>query len=528
MSHIKKAIGVLLTMALLILPLGAAFPAQAASDAPILRIRGENTLFWASPEGVATPLYDDGEYVSAVAKAALPLAIPALITGNWDKWSDAAWEQLKPAYDHYKPDAEGNVPADTWINFSELNSVPYRMSCDTVEFSYEFFPDMRVSPMDAADEIHETVERIKALHGADKITLIGQCMGNAYMLAYLNKYEAPRGYAGIEAVVYSTTTANGLPDEDRLFSGTIRLELASAYRALGNYELPAELAGMAGGMLLDLIYDTLDLAYQAKGLGKLTVGVVQNVYDKVKVPFIARVLREYYGRCGGYVSSVTEHYEEYKDYVFPTEQDRQTYETQIAKFDDYYYNVQQRQPEMIRDMQAAGVTVASIAEYGVQNGYPTGGEAALETSDGRVPVSRSSFGATGCRIGQTLPEDYVASRVSYGFADYISPDGQVDASTGLLPETTWYIKNAPHAFDRPVMALATAIVKTPGATVERLREQGWARFLWYTDGDTPLRPLTAEDTDAAQVVTPKTPNAFRAFFRWIKTLFRLIGQLLKR
>ena len=80
----------------------------------------------------------------------------------------AAWEQLKPAYDHYKPDAEGNVPADTWINFSELNSVPYRMSCDTVEFSYEFFPDMRVSPMDAADEIHDRIPFIRSRRDVQK------------------------------------------------------------------------------------------------------------------------------------------------------------------------------------------------------------------------------------------------------------------------------------------------------------------------------------------------------------------------
>lgn len=525
MTGLKKFLSLVLVFVLTFSAL-CIVNAEAEQYTPILRIRGEDDLYWVQEDGTRVKLYDDGEYVSAIVDAALPYALLGLATGNWDKWCDVAWEKLKPAYEHYKPDAEGNLPSDTVLETREqLSDYGYSNNYE-VNGGYQFHPDMRISPMDEADNINAVVEKIKAETHCDKIILIGQCLGNAYMAAYLQKYEEPNDFAGVESVVFSTTTSNGLPNENALLSGQVKFNKEVMYKGLSVYPYPEAITEMAGGEVLQVLMATLELAYESKIGGKLTIDVVQRVYNAVKDKFIARILREYYGRCGGYVSAISYGYEAYKDYVFPTQEDKQTYAAQIAKFDDYHYNVQLRQPEMIRKMRELGIAVSDIVQYGFQSEYFLSDDC-LETCDRRVPVSWSSFGAKSCKTGETLSDEYIDERAAAGFGAYISPDRQIDASTALMPDTTWFVKNSPHLFDGVVTRLVTAIVRTPGATVQTLAEQGYPQFLYYTGEWESLRPLTAEDTDEATAVTPKTNNFFAALIQWFKSLFALLRTVLK-
>ena len=50
-----------------------------------------------------------------------------------------------------------------------------------------------------------------------------------------------------------------------------------------------------------------------------------------------------------------------------------------------------------------------------------------------------SAGATVAPYGKTLGDDYVPE-----IPGKLSPDKVIDASTCLLPENTWFIKDAPH------------------------------------------------------------------------------------
>ena len=528
MSRLKKLLCVALAV-LMVIPLASISltASAAAQNIPILRIHGERDIYYIGEDGQKYCLFDDGEYVKAIADKAIPSAVIGLTTGNWSKWSEIAFGELKPALDRFAPDAEGNVPEDT---FSDGHFAPsafnYRDTSD-VNHSYEVWPDMRKSPMDEADYLKEVIDAIKIKTGHDKIKLVSQCMGAEYLMAYLYKYEEPEDFSGVESVLMTTSTSNGIYANDRLFSGTMQLTLDSAYHALGKYEFPESMYGIAGGQLMQLIYDTLDVLYQSSFSGKMTVSFANRIYNQIKNNFIKDVIQEYYGRCGGYVGSVVDHYEEYKDYVFPTAAEKEKYAVQIAKFDDYYYNVQQRQPEIIQEMQAQGITVSCIAEYGIQYANVCAGDAAMETSDNRVAASRASFGAKAANMGETLPDDYIAAREAAGFGKYISPDRQIDASTSILPDNTWYIKNAEHNFDECVIRLATAILNTPDATVDTVAEHGFTQFLWYTDFSTDLIPLTADMDDSANVAKPATKNVFLAIFKWIKTLFALLGNLIK-
>lgn len=89
--------------------------------------------------------------------------------------------------------------------------------------------------------------------------------------------------------------------------------------------------------------------------------------------------------------------------------------------------------EIIAKQQSRGVKFFSCLGYGLPI-MPLSASKTLST-DGLLHVASPSLGATAAKLGETL--DVAES-------EYISPDRTIDASTGFLPETTWYVKNGSH------------------------------------------------------------------------------------
>ena len=58
------------------------------------------------------------------------------------------------------------------------------------------------------------------------------------------------------------------------------------------------------------------------------------------------------------------------------------------------------------------------------------------TSDGTAETYLTSFGATTADLGKNLSADYLASVIEAN-KKYVSPDEKIDASTCVLPDTTW-------------------------------------------------------------------------------------------
>ena len=67
-------------------------------------------------------------------------------------------------------------------------------------------------------------------------------------------------------------------------------------------------------------------------------------------------------------------------------------------------------------------------------------------ADGIIQLDSTSLGAYAAKVGETLPEDYVQKNTYCNNPDHnhISPDRVVDASAGLLPDTTFYFDNQRH------------------------------------------------------------------------------------
>ena len=128
-------------------------------------------------------------------------------------------------------------------------------------------------------------------------------------------------------------------------------------------------------------------------------------------------------------------YEEAKKVMLP--EGRDAFEKII---DNYHYNVLNRRAEIIAEAQANGVQFAVLSHY--NNGCVPVTSSALAHGDNLIETVCTSGGAVVADFGSTLPQGYVQK--AHSEHNHLSADGVIDASTCLLPDNTWFIKNMPH------------------------------------------------------------------------------------
>ena len=99
----------------------------------------------------------------------------------------------------------------------------------------------------------------------------------------------------------------------------------------------------------------------------------------------------------------------------------------------------------LRTLQSKGTEVMSVCCYDVPlvalcKDYKT------TNADRVIHAASPAMGATFANLGENLGANYKAKGTYCSNPDHnhLSPDGVVDATTGLLPCTTWYFKGQPH------------------------------------------------------------------------------------
>jgi len=112
---------------------------------------------------------------------------------------------------------------------------------------------------------------------------------------------------------------------------------------------------------------------------------------------------------------------------------------------DRYYQAQLHHKDNIRTLQKKGVQVFCVAEYDVSL-INVGTHWNDQNADFIIQLDSTTIGATSANVGETLPADYKQQNTccSNPAHNHISPDRVIDASTGLLADTTFYFKNQRH------------------------------------------------------------------------------------
>ena len=121
--------------------------------------------------------------------------------------------------------------------------------------------------------------------------------------------------------------------------------------------------------------------------------------------------------------------------------DYATIRTQVDRFMQSRANFEKN----LFTLMDTGCKAYDVACYDV-NLFPLCKNYKTKNADRVIHAASPSMGATFANLGTTLGSNYVAKGTYCNNPEHnhLSPDGVVDATTGLLPCTTWYFKGQAH------------------------------------------------------------------------------------
>lgn len=498
-------------------PAAAAADTQQTEPVPIIFIIGRTPLYnhLSEPENRKKVPDAGSDEISAAVKEALPYVAKAVFLGQWDAYCDKAYELLMGFFEDYGLDENGNVCTDTGPTFSWSEENLSRDYTSDDPYTYRFEYDCRLSPLEIADDLNDFIEAVKRVSGQPRVSIISRCEGTNIAFAYLWKYQKEINYAGIKSVVLYDNSTMGIDMLEAAFSGTVEIDPDVAIRFLNDFDLNIEDDTLAEFLVL-----TLKMLEETYGI-EITAEFLEMFYARVKNPLFRRFLKSTFASTPGYWSMVNENYDLAKEYIFGEKGDTEKYAGLIAKL-DAFREVQLAAPQTIKDMLSAGVNVSAICKYGFLS-YPVYKDA-KKLTDGVTGVRKQSFGATVSDFDATLGKKYLAKRPT----DYISPDKQIDAGTGLLPETTWYIKNYEHnPFWDSINPLLLNLCRVDGFNVKS--DPAWPRFTVMEDGgDHNVFPMTEENCDPkGEIVRDGDEHPYKSFFLSIFKFWKYVIEAIK-
>lgn len=437
-SVLRRALSLMLAF-LFVVSVGIpAFRANAAENKyPVIYVSGRSTIYKNVSTSHPTALdYSTTDALMSAVKKLLPYAYNAVVLGMWDDYSDKAYEVLMEMFDGFGLDKNGEVQNDTGVLYSWKESEISKdvTSNDLSTYYYEY--DARLSPLEIADDLNRYIEAIKRVTGAKKVSIVSRCLGTNEVFAYLYKYQEKNRYSGIDSIVLYDTSLYGVDLLDAAMGGKVVFESDALSSFLGSFN-----PGTDSETFSTVLAMTFSMLKSGYGLS-VSSGFATNFYSHIRDTLVRKLLKNTYASCPGFWSMVSDNYDEALEYIFNGANDKAKYAVLLQKIDTYRKVVQLRVPKMISDMQSAGVNVAAVCKYGFQT-YPLC-EDAYRLSDNTTSLRRQSIGAACSKVNSTLGSTYILSRTKAGYDNYISPDEQIDASVGLLPDNTWYIKNIDH------------------------------------------------------------------------------------
>ena len=554
MKNVKKIISITLCFLMLVTTMSLAFTTVAVGDScdcgvtPVLYIKGRTNIYkdtslGTDSENLAEMNFsgDTGAIVDTAANILSAFGM-ALLTDEWDNYCDVLFEEIKPLYDGYKLNNdgekdEGNTSGiaeswqlenllDSYENGSEgsVKNMHTKYAKEWAQFA-QFQYDMRLDPRDNADDLNVAIKRIMELTGHDKVNIICRCEGNVIVNAYLNEY----GYNDVEGVVMYNSIAMGAEIADEMYTNKIALDPDAINRFVNTF--------VDTSPVLDFVKATVNLATY-NGLVENGTGFVQDIYDKISLNLMPRLIREIFGTCPGWWGMISpEVCEEAVEFVLECDNADGKYDKLIEKI--YGYNeLKKNAVNILKEAQENGVKVYILTKYGDQM-YPCI-ESYDALGDGVVSLYKQSFcGATTSNITDKLSEDYIAERIEAGFGKYISADKMVDASTAPFADYTWYVKELRHDnYPWSTDLFMLDLLNYDGyATVDDF-EGKYSQFMLYEDyiGEIYNMPdenigilhlLTDENKDETKDTTDTT-SRFAVIIKWFTALFNFIVSLLKK
>lgn len=301
-------------------------------------------------------------------------------------------------------------------------------------FSYNSFGNH----LDIVAELYDFIQQVKAETGHDKVNIVPISMGGTVANGLLEYY--PDIHEDLNKIVYIVPALNGSTIVGDVYTKNLTfLDKEYLYNGFLEGLMDEEEARM-----IEVIARILPDELLLKCLDVAVDELLDRVF-KTNTNMWALCPSEYYPSASAALLSDPECAE-------------------IKRQTDIYYQAQLNSDANILRMVENGVKVYNIVDYDAPL-YNIGNAWNADNGDGVIHLDSTSMGAHAALVGETLPENYVQQNTYCSDAshNHISPDRVVDASTGLLPDTTFYFDGQNHektARNDIIIKLATELLAT--------------------------------------------------------------------
>ena len=288
------------------------------------------------------------------------------------------------------------------------------------------------------DELYDYIEMVKEQTGHDKVNLVPLSQGGTLTSGLIEYY--PEISDSLHKIIFVVPALDGSTIIGDVFNGRVEfLNPDFLYNGfLSNLGLLDGETARTIEVLLRIFPDEVLVKALEKAVDRLVNGVMKTSTNL-------------WALCPS------------GDY--PTAADRLLSEPgmeEIRRQTDIYYQTQLHCHDNIKRLVSEGVQVFCFAEYDYAM-IDVGSTWNTQNADFIIQLDSTAMGVHAANVGETLPEDYVQQNTfcSTPGHNHISPDRVVDASTGLLPDTTFYFDSQRHdltAHNDVILKLAISLL----------------------------------------------------------------------
>lgn len=515
---LKKVISIILCVSVIVsafvfLDFSGSAAATDGTDIPLIYVEGSGAYLYAEDENgedqLVFPITIPDGFVEKTAKENIGVFAKAVLTQEWEEFGKVLANALGEIYGTIKLDEHGKTQNGVHLGWTwtkdTLNAKKVNGKYPTTRYLFRY--DWRLDPYENAESLRKYIEDVREVTGAENVALLGRCLGACVTMAYMERYDAEY----ISDYILYAGALDGATQVSEIFAGDMYCDPDGVERFMYDIQLSED------DITNQLIQSFVTIFNRTYGLD-LTCAAVNNVLEKKYLEFLPDALLNSFASFPGYWSMVSDRdYEKAKETVFYNV-DKEQYADFFNIIDNYHYNVQVKSNELLKKFADRGVNVANITKYGFQT-YPVTRESDI-ISDDICSVYDASKGATTATLTKGFDDSYISVAKTNGTYKYISPDLQIDASTCLFPDTTWFVKNVEHKeFPKDINRLIDTIIDKDNFTV-------------YSDPELPQYLLLDEETNELTPLISENMNCDAryqvSFFDAFKKLWKCIFELIKR
>ncbi|MBQ2848138.1 MAG: hypothetical protein IJE74_07765 [Clostridia bacterium] len=406
---------------------------------------GQSGVFVADENGDFV-LDDEGKRISAfpayiqlpeIIKRALVPALLTLITQRDAGLSDAFEDVIKTCFGinasdlnaqntgnvilerYYKPYSECTKEEQELIN----SHIPFHLYPTDLpkDHLYYFTYNSFGNHIDVAKELYDYIRMVKEQTGHSKVNLVPISQGGTFANAIFDYH--PEVMDDLHKVLYIVPALDGSTIIGDVFNGRINF-LDADYLYHGFLE-NSGLMDKGTARMIEVIARILPDEVLMEALNKGVKTLVEDIMIRSTSMWALCPSGDYPSAAQKYLSSPEM--------------------ANIKKQTDKYYQAQLNSDANIQKLLAKGIQVFNVAQYDF-NMINVGETWNTQNADYIIHLDSTSMGAYAANIGETLPDDYVQKNTycSNPEHNHISPDRVVDASAGLLPDTTFYFDGQKH------------------------------------------------------------------------------------